>query len=232
MTIGDIGEELAIAMLRRPDIQADCIRLAKTAYLSICAKVPFDELCTKTAEREVSTTTREHSLADLDPPLNGIMSVRITYSTNSSQRMRRSNTRVFDAENQNLVGRPSRYARFGNAIEFDRIANASGYTYRIRYWTAPTIAVKSEETVLVIPQEWFELVKYEALYRVYLDILDQPEKAMMMMQPAMLPRQGSPVKIRSAEVGLLPRLWNDLLRTVGQREHVDEDIAISPMRPY
>lgn len=231
MTIGDLAEELSLNMLRRSDIQSDCIRLIRNAYWSICGKVPFDELCVMTDERAVSTTSTIHSLSDLDPPLNGIMSVRISFG-NTVQRMRRSNTRVFDAENQTLRGRPSRYARFGNNVEFDRLANADNYTYRIRYWTSPTIAVKPEETVLVIPPEWFELVKYEGLYRVYIDMLDQPEKAMMLMQPAMLPRQGSPVKIRSAEIGLLPRLWNDLLRTVSQREHVDEDIAIAPMRPY
>ena len=231
MTIGDLAEEIAIGILRRPDIQDDCVRLVRNAYWSICAKVPFDELCTLTAERAISTLSTTHSLADLDPPLNGIMSIRVSFG-NTVQRMRRSNTRVFDAENQSLTGRPSRYARFGNSIEFDRLANASTYTYRIRYWTSPAIAVKPAETVLVIPQEWYELVKYEGLYRVYIDLVDQPEKAMMLMQPAMLPRQGSPVKIRSAEIGLLPRLWNDLLRTVSQREHVDEDIAISPMRPY
>lgn len=85
---------------------------------------------------------------------------------------------------------------------------------------------------MVIPGEWHELVKYETMYRAYIELLDEQEKALMMMQPAMLPRQGSPTKIRSAEVGVIPRLWNDLLRTVSQREHVDEDLAISPMRPY
>lgn len=231
-TLSDIAFQVAVTNLRRPDIQVECVELAKAAYLSICAKVPFDELCSMTAERAMSTTTTIHSLSDIDPPLNGIMSVRATYGTTRSRRMRRTNTRVFDAENQSSVaGYPARYARFGNTIEFDRVASSSSFTYRLRYWTTPTIATNAGDTVLVIPGEWHELVKYETMYRAYIELLDQPEKALMMMQPAILPRQGSPVKIRSSEVGIIPRLWNDLLRTVSQREHVDEDLALSPIRP-
>lgn len=232
-TLSDIAIKVAVTNLRRQDLQNECVDLAKAAYLSICAKVPFDELCTMTGERAMSTTTTIHSLADIDPPVNGIMSIRATYGTNQSRRMRRTNTRVFDSENQGTItGRPARYARFGNSIEFDRLANASTYTYRIRYWTAPTIATNVGDTVIVIPDEWEELIKYETMYRAYIDLLDEQEKALMMMSPAMLPRQGSPTKIRSAEVGVIPRLWNDLLRTVSQREHVDEDLALSPLRPY
>lgn len=230
-TLSDIAVSVAKTTLRRPDLLEDCVGLAKAAYLSVCAKVPFDELCAKTEERAMSTTSSEHTLSDIEPAVNGIMSIRATYGS-TTRRLRRSNTRVFDGERQALPGMPSRYARFGNGIEFDKIASSGLYTYRIRYWTAPNITANAGDTVLVIPAEWNELVKYETLYRAYIDLLDEQEKSLMMMQPAMLPRGGSPVKIRSAEVGILPRLWNDLLRTVGQREHVDEDLSISPMRPY
>ncbi len=231
-TLSDIGTTVAVRNLRRPDLQSDCVVLARDAYLSICGKVPFDELCEVTAERSMSTTDASHSLADIDPPINGIISIRATYGTNRYTRMKRSHARVFDAENQSLTGRPARYARFGNAIEFDRLADDDSYTYRIRYWTAPTISQNIGDTTLVIPETWNELVRYETLYRAYIELVDEPEKALMLMQGAMIPRGPTPTKVRSVEMGMIPRLWNDLLRTVSQREGIDEEFSIQPLRGY
>ncbi len=88
-------------------------------------------------------------------------------------------------------------------------------------------------TIILTPTEWDELLQYETLYKVYY-ALDQPEKAMALMQPMMVPRQpGSPQKTRVAETGIIPRLWNDLLSTTSQNENVDEDFGINPtIRAY
>jgi hypothetical protein len=83
-------------------------------------------------------------------------------------------------------------------------------------------------TQLVTPAEWDELMKWETLYRVYM-YLDQLDKASALVQPQPLPRQASPKKTVMYEVGIIPRLWNDLLTTISQQENVDEDFSINPV---
>jgi hypothetical protein len=85
-----------------------------------------------------------------------------------------------------------------------------------------------QNTAVLTPVEWDELLRWETLYKVYYS-LDMLEKAAALMQPAMVPRQpGSSKKTISFETGVIPRLWNDLLTTVSQQENVDEDFSINP----
>lgn len=94
------------------------------------------------------------------------------------------------------------------------------------------IGVTEQDTYVLTPSEWDELLRYETLYKTYY-ALDQIEKAMALMQPQMVPRQPTIKKTSMFEMGIIPRLWNDLLTTVSQQENVDEDFGINPtMRAY
>jgi len=83
-------------------------------------------------------------------------------------------------------------------------------------------------TNLITPTEWDALFKWETLYKV-LHYLDQQDKAMMLVQPQPLPRQATPKKVQMVEVGMIPRLRNDVLTTVSQQENTDEDFSINPV---
>jgi hypothetical protein len=48
--------------------------------------------------------------------------------------------------------------------------------------------------------------------------------------PMPMPRQMSPKKTQMFEVGIIPRLYNDLLKTINMREAVDEDFSVNPIR--
>lgn len=83
-------------------------------------------------------------------------------------------------------------------------------------------------TVMVTPPEFDELFKWETLYRV-LHYIDRADKAAALMAPTPFPRQPSPRKQKIFEQGIIPRLWNDMLFTVSQKENVDEDFNINPI---
>ena len=82
-------------------------------------------------------------------------------------------------------------------------------------------------TGLVTPPEWDELVEWETLYRLYF-FADRGNDALALMAPAQMPRQAWVKKTTSYEMGIIPRLWNDLLQTSQMREGVDEEFSINP----
>jgi hypothetical protein len=99
----------------------------------------------------------------------------------------------------------------------------------MRYWSNPTIDGTPGNTNLVTPLAWDELFKWETLYRLYF-ITSQEDKAAALIMPMPMPRQMSPKKTQMFEVGIIPRLYNDLLKTINMREAVDEDFSVNPIR--
>lgn len=221
--IGDIATWVA-TRLKRQDVAATTIENAKNFYKLLCSAVPFDELETTSAERAMVSGTGSYDLSDLQ--LNGICSIRLTYGTNQFRRLRRSHPRVYDSLGSVVPGIPATYARWGKAIEVNPTPGSSSYTYRLRYWRAPAIETTPENTTIILEDPWLELIRYETLYRTYLDY-EEFEKANMLVAPMPMPRQGQHARV--FEYGIIPKLWNDLLKTIRQRENVDEDFSINPV---
>jgi hypothetical protein len=48
------------------------------------------------------------------------------------------------------------------------------------------------------------------------------------MMPKMLPAQGSVRREKAMEIGIIPRLWNDLLRTVTERDDIVSSFGFNP----
>lgn len=232
-TIGDIAQWCVTKMMNRTDLLDLAYEFGKDVYLHICGRVPFEELQVTSAELAFTSGTAAYSLANLVPAVSGIMSVRASYVT-STRRLRRSHVRLYDNLSSVTNGRPHSYARWGNSIEVNPPPDSSSYTYRIRYWCRPPIQTELAQTQLITPPEWDELFKWETYYRL-LHATGQEEKAMSLMVPTQLPSYpGARRKTRShGDVGIIPRLWNDLLRTYSEREGIDEDFSINPvMRAY
>lgn len=228
-SLNDIASWSAVTMLNRPDVLDIARDLAKDAYLNMCGKVPFDDLQQTTAELPMTLGTATYDLSTIDPAILGICSIRITYSSTSRRRLKRSHVRVYDSFGTVNNGRPYSYGRWGNAMEVNPPPDSSAYTYRIRYWSRPTIATTSQDTMLVTPVEWDELVKWETLYRL-LHAVRQEDRAMVLMGTPIQPSMpGQPRKTRVVDFGIIPRLWNDLLKTYSQREQVDEDFSLNPI---
>ncbi len=231
-TLQQIGEEAAVDVLHMPNLIGLATKQAEKMYLLVGSKVPFDHLMQTSAERALTTTDYSYSIADLDPPLCGIVSIRLTISSTSVRRLKRSHVRSFDLLPYSGTGIPARYARWGNTLEFDKKPSSSSYTYRIRYWTRPTIESEPGDTTIESPIEWDELYKWLTVHRLLLH-LQRHEEASYLVMPAALPRQASPKKTTLFEVGIIPQLWNDLLTTVSQKENIDESFSVNPIvRPY
>lgn len=226
MTLGDIAT-WAWKRLNRPDKSADAVEAAKDAYLMMCGAVPFDELRTKTAELPLVTTPG----ATYDQPADmlGVISIRMT-NGNLKRRLRRSTARVYDAISQTPNGPPASYVRFGSKFEFMPEPNSTGMTYRIRYWKRPPINdgdnPPMDATVILVPEEWGILLKWETLFNL-MNFVGLEDKAAMLVMPMPYPKQPYTAKMRMLEAGIIPRLWNDLCRTIDQREAIDEDFGMT-----
>lgn len=227
-TIADIATWVTTTMLKREDLTAVAQDAALSFYKVLCFKVPFDELMVISAEIPTVASQDTYDLNALIPPLKAISDVRITFDSQTKRRLRRSHSRVYDALSISAPTKPATYARFGLSIQMNPPPDSSAYTFRIRYWSIPTIAAPPETTVLAIPDEWNELMRWETYWRV-LNSIGQEQKAAMLVQPVAMPRQASPKRQLMFEVGILPRLWNELLSTVSQKENVDEDFGINPV---
>lgn len=233
-TIGDIANWAAAGKLKRFDVLDDAIQAAFDIYMLTCKKVPFDCLRHTSQELALGANTNQYDISTITSsggsPIAGIASLRLTYASGRFRRLKRSHVRVYDALGSNIYSIPATYARWGGLLEFQPGANTA-MTFRLRYWAAPsrpaTIAAKAA-TVLLTPPEWDELFQWETLYRMYIH-LDMFEKAQQLVLPVGMPRQQSPKKTTMFETAIIPRLWNDLLLTVDQRENVDEDFSINPV---
>jgi len=231
-TLDDISDWVLVDVLNRQDIQAITRRAAVEVYKTVCAKIPFDQLMTTSAELPIQAGVTTYDLTtgatQLDPALRAIASIRITFSDSNRRRLRRSHVRVYDALSFTQPGFVSTYARWGNSIEMNPPPQSDAWTFRVRYWSRPTLDSTPHETAIIIPDEWNELLKWETLYKTFY-YLDQNDKALQLMIPSQMPRQSTPKKTIVHEVGIIPRLWNDLLTTVSQQENTDEDFSINPV---
>lgn len=233
-TLDDIATWCTSTMMKRSDLTTEARQSALAVYLLVCQKIPFEGLQQRSAELPLIAGTDSYDLTSgptqLTPELAGIMSIRYTNGTRK-WRVRRSHSRLFDAVQSTTNSDPRMYARFGKTVEFNPTPNSSTATFRVRYWSNPTIVASPNEhtTTLVTPVAWDELFKWETLYRLYF-ITGQEEKAAQLIMPMPMPRQPSPKRTEMFEVGIIPRLWNDLLKTISQRENVDEDFSINPIR--
>lgn len=229
-TIADIASFVTDDVLKRNDLTTAAQNAALAFYKVLCANVPFDQLMYTSSELPCVAGQESYNLATLvtSPSIKAIRDVRLTVDSTNKRRLRRSDTRVYDAMSLNPSGVPATYARWNNSIELRPPPQSASYTLRVRFWAKPTIAATPSATVLETPEEWDELVKYETLYRIY-NFIGQSQMGMMLVQPAMLPRQRSPKRQRMMEVGIIPRLWNELLSTVSAKEGTDEDFGINPV---
>lgn len=226
-TIGDIVTTVQTNFLKRSDLTTLITDQAVRVYRTIANKIPFEGLQTSAGAIPCVVGQATYSLAAVTPVVAGICSIKLAFSATDVRRLARDHVRNFDNVPPPANGRPARYARWATSIELWPAPLSTSYTINIRYWSSPTIAGTATSTILACPDDWMELLEWETFYRV-LTVLGRPQEAAMLVQPGMIPRQGAPKKVLMQDVGIIPRLWNDLLQTISQREHVDEDFSIQP----
>lgn len=227
-TIADIASWVTTDYLKRGDITTAAQNAALYFYKVLCFNVPFDELMATSAEIPTVANQDTYDLSVLIPPLKSIGDIRITFDSSTKRRLRRSHARVYDALSFSTSSKPATYARYGLSIQLNPPPDSASYTFRVRYWQKPVIANPIQNTTIATPDEWDELLRWETAYRV-LNFIGQEQRAALLVQPAQMPRQASPKRQKMLETGIIPRLWNELLSTVSQKENVDEDFGINPV---
>lgn len=235
-TINDIVTWVQ-GVIARTDLTTQIIDFACEAYLLMNQKVPFEHLQQKSdpipTVANVGTYNLDFTTSGISTTaaVAGIMSIRYTVGTRS-YRLKRSHVRLFDAIQYTTGVHPRSYARFGTTIELMPVPPDTTGSFVVRYWNEQEIVTTKQNTVIATPEAWDALLRWETLYRTYF-ITGQEEKAGLLIMPMPMPRQASPKKTFMFEVGIIPRLWNDLLTTFNMRENVDEDFNINPIyRPY
>lgn len=229
-TIWDVADWVLNGVLHDNSYEDFAVQTAVDAYRTLCGKIPFETLRKTSAEIAI---TQDVGTYDLDTFLTdsvaGLISVRLTITSTHHRKLQRSHPSVFDRISNPNSGQPALYARMGNTIELHPVPSLTTYKLRLRYWKYPDINEDKKTTVLEIPAEWEELLKWETLYRMYNGPLQRPDAAMALVAPTMLPDQPGVSGRRSGgSMGIIPRLWNDLERTIQQREHIDENFSINP----
>lgn len=231
-TIGEIAT-WAYEMIARPDQVGKAVDSAVDVYRLYCSCIPFDSLRAKTSLTSTVAGTNEYALSGLTGgpyDIAGIISIRINFTSTSGRRLTRRNARLYDSYSNAPRQKPASYARFGGNLIFHPTPDSSNYTFYLRYWKRPAINPPATigDTTLLTPVEWDELLKWETLYRLY-SKLEQHDKAMMLVSPSPIPRYPSTKKLIHHEVGIIPRLLNDLLKTVDMREGIDENFTVNPI---
>lgn len=222
-------------MLKRNDLTTEAELLAGEVYLLITQKVPFEELQLTSDEFNLTAGVNSYNLdftggvPSATGPVAGIVSIRYKTPTGRTWRLKRSHVRLYDALGVTVSGDPRLYARWEKYIELHPVPNSSSSKLRVRYWVQPVLDATVGNTPILTPKAWDALIKWETLYRLYY-ITGQEDKAGQLVMPMPMPRQPSPKRTSMFEVGIIPRLWNDLLTTYNMREAVDEDFNINPIR--
>lgn len=227
-TIGDICEQ-AHDFINRNDQQQFVERAAVHVYKQICARIPFEELQAIAAPYVLpgSTTQLDYTAGPGIMNLAGIYSIKLIDGT-AVRRIKKTEMREFDSLPVNLPGPPSRYARFGaNTIYFDRPGNGSA-TIEMKYWQKPLIDVIPQNTTIITPENWDELLVWETIFRA-LTKLKRNDEAMSLMMGPQLPDGPGTRKTYMRSAGIIPRLWNDLLATMRQIESFDDDFGVKPL---
>lgn len=233
-TLGDIASTVASKILVRSDAANDwALTAAEQAYRTLCNKIPFPELLARSDELAVTANDETFNLTAALPDYEvaGIISIRYTVSSTNRYRLIRDNARNHDFYTFQNAGAPRLYARVdANTLEFNTPPSSSSHTMRVYFWRKPVIdpADPAAHTLLT-PVEWNELLVWETLYRTY-HFLQEFDKAHALMIPSMIPPGPSTNKRFAKDMGIIPRLWNDLLKTLMWREAVDEDWGMKPVR--
>ena len=233
-TLGDIATTVALKILVRDDAANDwALKAAEQAYRTICNKVPFPELMVRSDELAVTASDPTFNLTTALPDyeIAGIISIRYTVSSTQKYRLIRDDARNHEWYDFTQPGYPRLYSRIDqDTIEFNMAPLSSSHTLRVYFWRKPVIDVSDPAShTLLIPVEWEELLVWETLYRTY-HFLQEFDKAHALMLPSMIPPGPSTNKRFAKDMGIIPRLWNDMLKTLNWRESVDEDWGMQPVR--
>lgn len=172
LTYLEIETEVKKELLDRDDLDVVVSNAIHHAYQDISTVFRHYEL----EELAITNLVIGYRRYTLPADLRSIITVR---DETSGHRLEREDYRVFDDMGTFQSGPLSRYARYGNHIEFDALADASNQIL-IRY-NKKVSRMDADDDVSMLAPEWDEAIILGAIYRV-LQRIKEYEQAEMVKQ--------------------------------------------------
>ena len=226
MTIQTFSGEIALNYIRRGDLQNVIEHHMGNFYKVLTARVPFEELmATDTYTCGINDPSID--VGTETPDLAGFKSLRINYLDGTGLRLKKDHVNNFDKTGTPPSRRPCKYARYGKSLELWPPPDQE-YIITARYWKKGVLSGTIGNTVMLVPDEWLELIAWETTYRVLI-FLGRMQDAMSLVIGSPQPRMPSPKTVNMVDMGIIPRLWNELMLTIYEREYDSDDFSINPL---
>lgn len=156
------------------DINASAINWLVQAYVDIASRYPFVEF-QRYFNRATVTGQREYNLPD---GVRAVLAITFqdTSITNSNgtpltRRLKKTSFREIARANFNVASASYRYARWNDKIFLDPIPDRDTYNVILYTWVYPD-ASSRENTTILLPPEWIEVMEWEAVWRGHNEQLD------------------------------------------------------------
>ncbi len=167
-TIGDRVSNVISLLGGRSDISSSVSQWLASGYRDLAMSIPFETL----EKTDQPLTVSGIDAYDYPADARAIKSITIGLpATNptSFPPLRKRNMAILDRYT-NVPGVPSIWAPF-NSQFFLRAVPDNAYTLTIRYWQTVTLDPDDiNDTELLVPSDWEEIIDYEAQMRGYMDL--------------------------------------------------------------
>lgn len=172
-TIDDRVTRVQFLLGNRTDIDERIIEWLGDAYLDLGMSVPFDEL-EDTADDVFIVGTTEYTYPETARAVKALTG----FVNNNPYPLYKRDIRVierFPSSTASVKGVPAIWAPFNDSIVVRPSPNLA-YPFVWKFWAKPVLDDPVEDTVLLMPDDWLEIVDYMAAYRGHM-ALDEAEKA-------------------------------------------------------
>lgn len=172
------------------------------AFKAICTEYPFVALrnsenddCTEV----IASSNKRTFTFGTSSTIRAIQCVTLTDpdktnpdGTNYTVRLHPTGFRKLVTNLYGVARAPSEYARYGeNTLLLNSVPDKAGYVITVHAWMYPTINATPENTVVVTPMEWDEIITWAAAWRGLQEHLRYDEAALMLkntIMPLLLPK--------------------------------------------
>lgn len=186
-TIGDRATIIVSLLGGRTDLAAQISQWLANSYRDLASTVPFEEL----EDSESNLTVSAIGSYDYPATARAIKSLTLVQNTAPIPLWKRNMTILDRYPTTVGLGVPSIWAPFGRQYFLRPVPNDS-YELIVRFWQQAVIDPDDvNDTELKVPQDWLEIIDYQAQMRGYTD-LQEPDKAAAIRN--LLYGQGDPRK--------------------------------------
>jgi hypothetical protein len=154
------------------------------SYLELGMSLPFEGLEKTLSATSTPLTPTIVAGTDNYAYPTGVRAVKIITMllTTGTSRLRRKN--LEDIEDFSTAaadyGQPSIYSPFENKIWLRAVPDVV-YSWRWRVWMAPTQGATVDATILLVPDDWLEVVDWGAAMRGFVELLEPDKSANIRM---------------------------------------------------